>query len=65
VLAELVGGADAMDDALWDAFVERRYVRARTVVEGSVQLAQLLLDGAVGDVPGLMRRTFGLLSAPA
>lgn len=65
VLAELLGAADTLDDTLWTAFMDRRFERAATVVAGSVQLARWLLDGEEGDVPGLMGRTFALLSSPA
>ncbi|KHL09981.1 2-polyprenyl-6-methoxyphenol hydroxylase-like FAD-dependent oxidoreductase [Mumia flava] len=65
VLAELLLAADAVDDALWDTFTERRYERARAVVEASVQLGQWMLDGEQGDVPGLMGRIGAMLTEPA
>jgi 2-polyprenyl-6-methoxyphenol hydroxylase-like FAD-dependent oxidoreductase len=65
VLAELLLAADTLDQSVFDAFVERRYTRAKAVVDASVQLGQWLLDGVQGDVPGLMGRVFGLVSKPA
>jgi 2-polyprenyl-6-methoxyphenol hydroxylase-like FAD-dependent oxidoreductase len=65
VLAEVLLAADTLDQSVFDAFVERRYTRAKTVVDASVQLGQWLLDGVQGDVPGLMGRVFGLVSKPA
>jgi 2-polyprenyl-6-methoxyphenol hydroxylase-like FAD-dependent oxidoreductase len=65
VLAELVLVAEAVDDGLWQAFIDRRYDRARAVVEASVQLAQWLLDHERGDVPGLTARIANLVKEPA
>ncbi len=65
VLAELLLEHDAVDDALWTAFADRRVPRAREVVEASVQLGQWLLDHERGDVPGLMGRIAHLLTQPA
>ncbi|WP_426502339.1 FAD-dependent monooxygenase [Dactylosporangium sp. McL0621] len=65
VLAELLLGADRLDDTLWQAFTDRRYERARTVVDASLQLARWLLDRERGDVPGLMARIAHLVSEPA
>ncbi|GIG21189.1 FAD-dependent oxidoreductase [Cellulomonas chitinilytica] len=65
VLTELLLSRDAVDDALWKQFSERRFERARTVVEASVQLGQWLLDGERGDVPGLMGRIAALVTEPA
>jgi 2-polyprenyl-6-methoxyphenol hydroxylase-like FAD-dependent oxidoreductase len=65
VLAELLLARDVVDDALWDAFTGRRFARAKTVVDGSNQLAQWLLDHERGDVPGLVRRIATLVSQPA
>jgi 2-polyprenyl-6-methoxyphenol hydroxylase-like FAD-dependent oxidoreductase len=65
VLAELLLGADAVDDGLWAAFTARRHARAATVVEASVQLGQWLLDHERGDVPGLMGRVAALVTEPA
>ena len=56
VLSELLVARDAVDDQLWAEFMDRRFDRARTVVEASVQLGQWLLDGVQGDVPALMGR---------
>lgn len=66
VLAELLLAADRVDDALWDAFAERRVDRARQVVDASVQLGQWLIDHVQdADVPGLMGRISQLVSKPA
>lgn len=65
VLAELLLAADAVTDDLWQAFHERRFDRARTVVEASLQLCSWLLAHERGDVPGLMQRTATMLATPA
>jgi 2-polyprenyl-6-methoxyphenol hydroxylase-like FAD-dependent oxidoreductase len=65
VLAELLLAADTLDDELWRGFVDRRYDRAKTVVDGSLQLAQWQLQHERGDVPGLMGRVSQLLATPA
>jgi 2-polyprenyl-6-methoxyphenol hydroxylase-like FAD-dependent oxidoreductase len=66
VLAELLTTRDRLDQDLFDAFVARRLPRAEAVVGGSMQLATWLLEGKTdADVPGLMGRIYGLLSAPA
>ena len=62
VLTELLLGRDAVDDALWDSFMARRFARASAVVEASLQLGQWLLDGERGDVPGLMHRVTELVA---
>ncbi|GAA1822475.1 FAD-dependent monooxygenase [Actinomadura chokoriensis] len=57
VLAELLLAAGAVDQALFDAFMDRRFARAKAVVEASVQLGEWQLDPSPGaDVPGLMGR---------
>ena len=65
VLAELLLARDALDDNLWQSFTGRRFPRAKTVVEGSLQLCRWLLDHERGDVPGLMGRISHLLMQPA
>ena len=65
VLAELLVSRDAVDQQLWDDFMERRLARAGAVVAASMQLAQWLLDHERGDVPGLIGRTMGMLTEPA
>ncbi|MBE1495803.1 2-polyprenyl-6-methoxyphenol hydroxylase-like FAD-dependent oxidoreductase [Amycolatopsis lexingtonensis] len=65
VLAELLTGHDVVDERLWTAFTDRRYARAKAVVDASNQLGQWLLDREPGDVPGLMRRITELVSQPA
>lgn len=45
VLAELLIGAGAVDETLWDEFHRRRLPRATAVVEASSQLAQWQIDG--------------------
>jgi 2-polyprenyl-6-methoxyphenol hydroxylase-like FAD-dependent oxidoreductase len=65
VLAELLLAADVLDDNLWRTFIDRRYDRAKTVVEASLQLARWQLDHERGDVPGLMARVSQMLANPA
>jgi 2-polyprenyl-6-methoxyphenol hydroxylase-like FAD-dependent oxidoreductase len=65
VLAELLIGADAVDDGLLTAFAERRLPRVREVVEASLQLARWQLAHEQGDVPALMGRIAHLTSQPA
>ncbi|GAA3814125.1 FAD-dependent oxidoreductase [Amycolatopsis tucumanensis] len=65
VLTELLLAADALDDTLWQAFTDRRYERAKAVVDASNQLGQWLLDREQGDVPGLMGRVAALVTQPA
>ena len=65
VLAELLIERDRLDQDLWDAFMARRYERAKTVVEASNQLAQWQLDHVQGDIPSLMRNVAILTSQPA
>jgi 2-polyprenyl-6-methoxyphenol hydroxylase-like FAD-dependent oxidoreductase len=65
VLSELLVGAGTLDDEVWRAFIDRRYDRAKTVVDGSLQLAQWQLEHERGDVPGLMARVSQLLANPA
>lgn len=67
VLAELLTSRDQLDDALWAAFMERRLERARTVVEGSVQLGEWMLNGQIrdADVPGLIGSVAAAVSQPA
>ncbi|MEU9671146.1 FAD-dependent oxidoreductase [Streptomyces bobili] len=62
VLTRLLTGADTWDDALFQAYYERRVARVRPVVEASVQIGQWQLDGVRdADVPGLMGRTMTML----
>ncbi|NBH02322.1 FAD-dependent oxidoreductase [Amycolatopsis sp. SID8362] len=65
VLAELLTTHDVLDERLWTAFADRRYARAKAVVDASNQLGRWLLDREPGDVPGLMRRIAELVSQPA
>ena len=65
MLTELLLSRDTPDDALWSAFTARRFDRARTVVEASVQLGQWQLDHVQGDLPGLMGKITALVSQPA
>jgi 2-polyprenyl-6-methoxyphenol hydroxylase-like FAD-dependent oxidoreductase len=65
VLAELLTERDTLDQDLWDAFIARRYERAKTVVDASNQLAQWQLDHVQGDIPSLMRSIAVLTSQPA
>ncbi|CAM5644886.1 2-polyprenyl-6-methoxyphenol hydroxylase OS=Streptomyces alboniger OX=132473 GN=CP975_21805 PE=4 SV=1 [Streptomyces alboniger] len=62
VLSQMLTGSDTWDDALFQAYYERRIARVRPVVEASVQIGQWQLDGVRdADVPGLMARTMTML----
>ncbi|MBQ1097967.1 FAD-dependent oxidoreductase [Streptomyces sp. b94] len=62
VLAQMMTGTDDWDDALFQAYYERRIARVRPVVEASVQIGQWQLDGVRdADVPGLMAGTMAML----
>ncbi|QFZ18716.1 FAD-dependent monooxygenase [Saccharothrix syringae] len=61
VLTELLLAADRLDEDLWRRFGDRRHDRATAVVDASVQIAQWLLDGERGDMPGLMGRIATML----
>ncbi|PKT72281.1 2-polyprenyl-6-methoxyphenol hydroxylase [Streptomyces populi] len=62
VLAHLLISAEHWDDALFQAYYDRRIARVRPVVEASVQIGQWQLDGVRdADVPGLMGRTMTML----
>ncbi|MEV1020996.1 FAD-dependent oxidoreductase [Streptomyces sp. NPDC050264] len=62
VLAQLLTATDSWDDALFQAYYERRIARVRPVVEASVQIGRWQLDGVRdADVPALMGRTMTLL----
>jgi 2-polyprenyl-6-methoxyphenol hydroxylase-like FAD-dependent oxidoreductase len=65
VLAELLTQRDVLDQELWDAFMARRFERAKTVVDASNQLAQWQLEHVQGDIPSLMRSIAMLTSQPA
>jgi 2-polyprenyl-6-methoxyphenol hydroxylase-like FAD-dependent oxidoreductase len=65
VLAELLLAGDTLDERLWGAFTDRRFGRAKAVVDASNQLGRWLLDHERGDVPGLMGRIADLVSQPA
>ncbi|MCX4648498.1 FAD-dependent oxidoreductase [Streptomyces sp. NBC_01446] len=62
VLAQMLTAAYVWDDALFQAYYERRIQRVRPVVEASVQIGQWQLDGVRdADVPGLMGRTMTMI----
>ncbi|MEU6455082.1 MULTISPECIES: FAD-dependent oxidoreductase [unclassified Streptomyces] len=62
VLAQMLTGTDEWNDALFQAYYERRIARVRPVVEASVQIGQWQLDAERdADVPGLMGRTMTML----
>jgi 2-polyprenyl-6-methoxyphenol hydroxylase-like FAD-dependent oxidoreductase len=65
VLADVLLSADTVGQPVFDAFTDRRYHRAKTVVDASVQLGQWMLDGVEGDLPALMGTVMGLVSQPA
>ncbi|MEU5312389.1 FAD-dependent oxidoreductase [Streptomyces sp. NPDC021562] len=62
VLTRMLTASGTWDDALFQAYHERRMARVRPVVEASVQLGQWQLDGVRdADVPGLMGRMMTML----
>ncbi|MCX5529255.1 FAD-dependent oxidoreductase [Streptomyces sp. NBC_00006] len=62
VLTQMLSAGDTWDDALFQAYYERRIARVRPIVEASVQIGQWQLDGVRdADVPGLMGRTMTML----
>jgi len=61
VLTELLRDRDAVDDDLWQTFMDRRFARAAEVVEASLQIGRWMQDGVRGDVPGLMHRVASLV----
>jgi len=65
VLAEMLTGNGTADDALLTAYANRRYPRARAVVQGSMQMVTWQLRRERGDATGLMARTNQLLAQPA
>jgi 2-polyprenyl-6-methoxyphenol hydroxylase-like FAD-dependent oxidoreductase len=65
VLAELLLSHDTLNDDLWRTFIDRRYDRAKTVVDGSMQLVRWQLAHERGDVPGVMARISEMLATPA
>lgn len=62
VLGDVLTRHDAVADALWAEFHERRVPRATTVVEASNQIASWLLARERGDVQGLHRVISDLVS---
>jgi 2-polyprenyl-6-methoxyphenol hydroxylase-like FAD-dependent oxidoreductase len=63
VLAELLLGADRLERSLFDAFMDRRYERAKAVVEASVQLGEWQLNPSPeADVRGLMGRISAIVT---
>lgn len=65
VLAELLLDADALDDAFWAAFMDRRYPRVKAVVDASVQITSWLLEGVRGEPEPLLGGINEMLRAPA
>ncbi|WP_327379258.1 FAD-dependent oxidoreductase [Streptomyces sp. NBC_01212] len=62
VLAQMLTATEDWDNALLQAYYERRVARVRPVVEASVQIGQWQLDGVRdADVPGLMGSTMTML----
>lgn len=65
VLSERLIESNGLDSALPE-FMDRRFPRAKTVVDVSVQLGQWMLDhDPNADIPGTMGRTLGMLCNPA
>ncbi|MGB8946717.1 MAG: FAD-dependent monooxygenase [Streptomyces sp.] len=62
VLTQMLSATDTWDDALFQAYYERRVARVRPVVEASVQIGRWQLDGVRdADVPSLMGHTMTML----
>jgi len=61
----MLTGNGTADDALLTAYANRRYPRARAVVQGSMQMVTWQLRRERGDATGLMARTNQLLAQPA
>jgi 2-polyprenyl-6-methoxyphenol hydroxylase-like FAD-dependent oxidoreductase len=60
VLAELLGSAEVLDEAVWDAFTARRLERVRAVVDASVQIGRWLLAGEHAHVTGVVGKMAAL-----
>lgn len=65
VLSELLMSHTTVDDGLWATFAERRYARAKWIIDTSTEICQWLLDGTLGDLAGAMRQLNELVSVPA
>ena len=65
VLVELLVAHDDLTDEVWDKFMQRRFERARTVVDSSHQIGQWQRNREEGDVPALMSEVLTLVSEPA
>lgn len=64
VLADSLLSFDELDASL-ESFMDRRYDRAKTVVEASVQIGQWMIDDDQdANIPGLMMQTLGGLVPP-
>lgn len=66
VLAELLVGANELDQKLWDTFHERRVPRVQAVVDASVQLGEWQIEGRKdADAPGLLFGIAQKMAVPA
>ena len=66
VLAELLLAADELNEAVWASFTARRFERVRTIVAGSLQIAQWMRErDRRADVPGLIHRIADIVGRPA
>jgi len=65
VLSELLITHTTVDDDLWATFTERRHARAKWVVDTSTEICRWLVDGTLGDLPGVMRQLNELVGVPA
>lgn len=64
VLADSLLADDDLESAL-NSFMDRRFDRAKTVVEASVQIGQWMIDDDTeANIPGLMMQTLGGLVPP-
>jgi 2-polyprenyl-6-methoxyphenol hydroxylase-like FAD-dependent oxidoreductase len=65
VLAELLISHETLNDDVWRAFTDRRYDRAKTVVDSSLQLVRWQLAHERGDVPRVLASVSEMLATPA
>jgi 2-polyprenyl-6-methoxyphenol hydroxylase-like FAD-dependent oxidoreductase len=65
VLVEELFAGDAPLDAVFTRFRERRFERAKTVVESSTQLVRWMVDGHRGDVAEVIQRVAHMVKEPA
>jgi 2-polyprenyl-6-methoxyphenol hydroxylase-like FAD-dependent oxidoreductase len=65
VLGEMLTAADVVDDAFWQAFADRRFERAKTVVDSSNTLAEWQIDHVQGDMGAIVGTLAATVGSPA